>query len=64
MLQFENLSESQLQEVRIACAYLFSPELGRDDKFLINLDFASIKKALGKKAKDTILRFIRMNRKK
>ena len=51
MLQFENLSESQLQEVRIACAYLFSPELGRDDEFLINLDFASIKKALGKKTK-------------
>ena len=49
MLQFENLSESQLEEVRIACAYLFSPELGRDDEFLINLDFASIKKALGKK---------------
>ena len=51
MLKFENLSENQLEEVRIACAYLFSPELGRDDEFIINIDFASIKKALGKKTK-------------
>jgi len=51
MLQFENLSESQRKEVRIACAYLFSPELGRDDEFVINLDLDSIEKALAKKTK-------------
>ena len=51
MLQIENLSEKQLNDIRIACSYLFSPELGRDDGFVINLDFSSIKKALEKKTK-------------
>lgn len=51
MLQIENLSESQLQNVRVACAYLFSAELGRDNEFVINLDFASIKRALEEKEK-------------
>jgi len=51
MLLIENLSEKQLQDVRIACSYLFSPELARDDEFVINLDFASINKALKEKKK-------------
>ncbi|MDY6790229.1 MAG: AAA family ATPase [Thermodesulfobacteriota bacterium] len=51
MLQIENLSENQLQNVRIACAYLFSAELGRDDEFVTNLDLASVNKALEKKTK-------------
>ena len=51
MLQIKNLSEKQLQDIRIACSYLFSPELGRDDEFVLNLDFASIKKALEEKTK-------------
>ncbi len=51
MLQIENISEKQLQDIRIACSYLFSPELGRDDEFVLNLDFESIKKALEKKTK-------------
>lgn len=51
MLLIENLSEKQLQDVRIACSYLFSPELARDDEFVINLDIASIKNALEEKEK-------------
>lgn len=51
MLLIENLSEKQFQDVKIACSYLFSPEHARDDEFVINLDFASIKKALEEKAK-------------
>ena len=51
MLLIENLSEKQLQDVRIACSYLFSPELARDDEFVINLDVASINKALKEKKK-------------
>ncbi|MBW2608045.1 MAG: AAA family ATPase [Deltaproteobacteria bacterium] len=51
MLLIENLSEKQLQDVRIACSYLFSPEFARDDEFVINLDLASIKNALEEKEK-------------
>ena len=51
MLLIENLSEKQLQDVRIACSYLFSPEFARDDEFVLNLDLASIKKALEEKEK-------------
>ena len=51
MLPIENLSEKQLGEVRIACSYLFSPELARDDEFVINLDLASIKDAFEQKEK-------------
>ena len=51
MLLIENLSEKQLQDVRIACSYLFTPELARDDEFVINLDIASIKNALEEKEK-------------
>ncbi len=51
MLLIENLSEKQLQDVRIACFYLFSPELARDDEFVINLNVSSIKNALEEKEK-------------
>jgi flagellar biosynthesis protein FlhG len=51
MLLIENLSENQLEDVRIACSYLFSPELARDDEFVINLDIASIKNAVEEKKK-------------
>ena len=51
MLLIENLSKKQLQDVRIACSYLFSPELARDDEFVINLEIASIKNALEEKEK-------------
>jgi flagellar biosynthesis protein FlhG len=51
MLPIENLTENQLHDVRVACAYLFSPEHGRDDEFVINLDFPSIKTALEEKTK-------------
>ena len=51
MLLIENLSEKQLQDVRIACSYLFSPELARDNEFVINLDLTSIKNALKEKEK-------------
>ena len=51
MLLIENLSEKQLQDVRIARSYLFSIELARDDEFVINLDFTSIKKTLEEKEK-------------
>jgi flagellar biosynthesis protein FlhG len=51
MLLIENITEKQFQDVRIACSYLFSPELARDDEFVKNLDFTSIKKALEEKEK-------------
>jgi len=51
MLLIENLSEKQLQDVRVACSYLFTPELARDDEFVINLDISSIKNALEEKEK-------------
>jgi len=51
MLLIENLSEKQLGDIRIACSYLFSPELARDDEFVINLDLASIKDAFEEKEK-------------
>jgi len=35
MLLIENLSEKQLQDVRIECSYLLSFELARDDEFVI-----------------------------
>jgi len=51
MLLIENLSEKQIEDVRIACAYLFSPELARDNEFVINLNLASIRDALEEKEK-------------
>ncbi len=51
MLLIKNLSEKQLQDIRITSSYLLSPELARDDEFVINLDFASIKKTQEEKEK-------------
>lgn len=51
MLPIENLSKKQLRDVTIACSYLFSPELARDDQFVINLNLASIKNAFEEKEK-------------
>jgi len=42
MLLIENLSEKQLQDVRIECSYLFSFELARDDEFVINLKLTAV----------------------
>jgi len=51
MLPIENLSKKQLRDVTIACSYLFSPALARDDQFVINLNLASIKNAFEEKEK-------------
>ena len=42
MLLIENLSEKQLQDVRIECYYLFSFEFARDDEFVINLKLTAV----------------------
>lgn len=43
------LTQNKLQEIRIACSYLFSPELARSDEFLEALDLESVQDAFNKK---------------
>ncbi len=51
MLDLNNLSGSDRQELTTACSYIFSPELAQDDTFLKNLKPEMIKQAFRKKAK-------------
>lgn len=51
MLKINDLSSVELLKIRIACAYLFSPELAENDEFLKNLNLLSIKNAFDEKAK-------------
>jgi flagellar biosynthesis protein FlhG len=51
MIQVNEFSHADLQELRIACAYLFSPELAKDDQFLMNLNALELENALKSKAR-------------
>lgn len=51
MLKINDLSSVELLKIRIACAYLFSPELAEKDEFLKNLNHLSIKNAFDEKTK-------------
>jgi hypothetical protein len=42
MIRLNDLSNTELQKARIACAYLFSSELAGNNRFLENLDFESL----------------------
>lgn len=51
MLLIDHLSHTELQEIRTACSYLFSPELAGSDEFLKNLELRSVKNAFRQEAK-------------
>ena len=51
MLPIDELKDTELHKIRIACAYLFSPQLSTDDGFLRNLKLEAVKNAFRKKAK-------------
>ncbi len=51
MLRIDKLNTNELNEIRTACAYLFSPQLARDDEFLWGLESETLKAAFRKKAK-------------
>ncbi len=51
MLPIFELSASEIDAIRTACAYLFSPNLARSDEFINTLSHASIRNAFVKKAK-------------
>ena len=51
MLPINELSNTELQKIRIACAYLFSPVLARNDEFLEKLNLVSVENAYTEKEK-------------
>ena len=51
MLPIQNLKNDELHRVRIACAFLFSPDHARDDFFLKNLELPLVTRAYREKAK-------------
>jgi len=51
MLPIDELEDTELHMIRIACAYLFSPPLSRDDGFLRSLKLETVKNAFREKAK-------------
>jgi len=51
MLPIHELEDTELHRIRIACAYLFSPQLSRDDGFLKSLKLEAVKNAFREKAK-------------
>ncbi len=51
MQMFEDLDNENLFQVRTACAYLFSPALSKNDKFIMQLKPEMVKTAFRKKAK-------------
>jgi flagellar biosynthesis protein FlhG len=51
MLQIHDLPAAELNRLRLACAYLFSPDHTKDDQFLMNLKFDLVKQAFAEKAK-------------
>ena len=51
MIPVHNLNDLELKRIRVACSYLFMPELARNDDFLKNVTPASVKKAFRDKAK-------------
>ena len=51
MIPIDELKGAELHKVRIACAYIFSPQLTSTNEFLKSLNFNTIKKAYRNKAK-------------
>lgn len=51
MLPIDELGNAGLHKIRIASAYLFSPQIARDDRFLRSLKPEAVKKAFRQKAK-------------
>lgn len=51
MLPIYDLPTLEINKIRMACAYLFSPEKTRDDEFLKNLKFELVRHAFTEKAK-------------
>ena len=51
MLHIGELSNKRLHKIRIACAYLFSPESAKDNKFINTLNMKEVKKAYKEKVK-------------
>ena len=51
MLRIDKLNTNDLNGIRIACAYLFSPQLAKNDKFLCGLESDILKAAFRKKSK-------------
>jgi flagellar biosynthesis protein FlhG len=51
MIPIDELKTGELHKVRIACAYIFSPQLAGSDKFIKNLNLHSLKKIYREKAK-------------
>jgi flagellar biosynthesis protein FlhG len=50
MISLHDLTGDELQQLRIACAYLFSPDHARDDQFLHNLEPITLEKAYREKS--------------
>jgi flagellar biosynthesis protein FlhG len=51
MIPIHQFKEAELNSIRAACAYLFTPELAENNEFLKNLNPVSVKKAFREKAK-------------
>ena len=51
MLNFDKLDKIKQESVRRACAYLFTPQLAKNDGFITNLKMDSVKSAFRQKAK-------------
>ncbi len=51
MLSIPNLSQTELPKIRIACAYLFSPDQAKNDEFIESLGIEAVRDAFREKAK-------------
>jgi len=51
MILIDDLKAAELHKARIACAYIFSPQLAKSNEFLKSLSFDTLKKAYRKKTK-------------
>ncbi|NVM23466.1 MAG: P-loop NTPase [Desulfobacterales bacterium] len=51
MLPLHKLSSDEIHKIRVACSYLFSPELAGNEGFLRRITLDSVKSAFRKKAK-------------
>lgn len=51
MISINNLSNTEIQKIKVACSYLFSAELAGNNEFLEKLEFDSVKDAFIEKEK-------------
>lgn len=51
MLPIKNLSDKEINKIRIACSYLYSSELAKNDEYLVSLNLISVENAFKEKAK-------------